>query len=331
MVILQKLTSQIRVGDEYFDIETEYDNFSVSINNKEHEPWINHFSRIVLKGSDKPVIFDVGANIGLMSIPFSKINKKGQVYAFEALPQCIHLLENNIKRNSIKNVQIIKKAVSSSPGILEINLPSGMNIANAFISQSSFDEKLSMDKIPVEAITLDEFVGSSDIKKIDLMKIDVEGWEEHVLSGAEKSIQKFKPCCIIEFNVTPVGEKSEERAYSLWKKIQNLFDRVYLIDKLFLNLYEVNNFAELRSLMLIGHNVEDLLCFNSSDVYDKIKENLQSHRYSSYGSTVAIKHNDGLISFLSYYADGWSHGNSISIISGLDKNVRIDVECFWQN
>jgi hypothetical protein len=161
------------------------------------------------------------------------------------------------------------------------------------------------------------------------MKIDVEGWEEYVLTGAEESIKKFKPCCIIEFNATKMTEESESLAYSLYKKLQNLFDKIFLIDRLYQNLFEVNSYAELRSLMFTGHNVEDLLCINTQVSYDKIKKYLVSNNYVCYGAASVMKQSDGLLTFLSFYPDGWTNGRSSAIISGLNKKVMLKVECYW--
>ena len=81
--------------------------------------------------------------------------------------------------------------------------------------------------------------------------------------------------------------------------------------------------------MLTGHNVEDLLCFNNQDVYEKIKTHVIPHRYSCYGAAEVIKKENKTISLLSYYSDGWTNGQQMSIVSSIDKSVNMEIEYFW--
>jgi len=331
MSVEEKSTCKLIVGTEQIELETGFNKFSMAgyISNNEYEPWIIKYAQIILSDTTDPVIFDIGANIGLISLPLSRIFKKGKIHAFEALPPCAVVLENNIKKNNINNIRVINKAISSSKDNLEINLPAGHALGNAFITQPSNDKSKSLGVFSVEAITVDDYVNTNHIKKIDLIKIDVEGWEEQVLIGAEKTIKMLNPTCIIEFNVTEFNKESENRAYSLWQKIQSLFNKIYLIDRLFKNLYEVKSFSDLRSLMFTSHNVEDLLCLNNLEINAKLKKNIVPEHFSCYGSAVTIRQDDGIISLLSYYRDGWINGRHASIISGLDRDVDLELECFW--
>ena len=319
---------KMKFENKVFEIELGFDvhnTMEYLVNNQEYEPWTLKFAKDVLTKIDNPVIFDVGANVGLISIPLSGTFKKGKVYAFEAIPQCAEVLKNNMKRNKINNLTVIDKAVSSTPGNLELNLSSQLGATN--VSQIQLGENTSPNI--VESITLDNFVKLNKIDHIDLLKIDVEGWEEHVLLGAEESILKFKPCCIMEFNIDALDEAAEERGYSLWNKINNLFEKIFLIDRFDHNLFQINNYVELRSLMLNGFFVEDLLCLSKDSSYEKIQKYIKPHRYSCYGPALTIKQNNEIISFLSYYPDGWNHDRSLAVISGSKEDVKLDVECFW--
>ena len=184
----------MKFDNKYFEIELGFDGHTMEylVNNNEYEPWTLKYAKTILTNIVNPITFDVGANVGLISIPLSVNYKKGKVYSFEALPQCATVLKNNMKRNNIDNMTVIDKAVSSSAGNLKLNL-SPNQLGSTNVSQLPSENNTS--SAIIEAITLDDFVKLNKIDHIDLLKIDVEGWEEHVLIGAKESILKFKPCC----------------------------------------------------------------------------------------------------------------------------------------
>jgi len=126
------------------------------------------------------ISFDIGANVGLYTLLFSKYSKK--VYAFEPLKRNINYLNELIKINNIKNVNLIQNAVSDSTGINFFKL--GENYALGKLN--------SKGNIPVSTITLDDFIDKYNTYP-DVIKIDVEGSEFAVLRGAKTLLKKYKP------------------------------------------------------------------------------------------------------------------------------------------
>lgn len=221
-------TRPLRFEDVVFDVESpSMDGHFV---NDQYHPWITRYFKVLLAGVDDPIVFDIGANVGLISIPISFVAKTGTVFAFEAFSPTVEVLRRNVARNNVHNITIINRAVGSSGEKLFVSTPTNETIAQTFVS--SF-QKQDQSDLPeenrgsvVESITIDGFVRANGLKKVDLIKIDVEGWEEHVLRGAEETIRKYDPCCIIEFDVSKPIENPEETAYVLWRKIKDLFDYV---------------------------------------------------------------------------------------------------------
>lgn len=142
------------------------------------------------------VIFDVGSNFGFLSLVWSKtIATQGKVYSFEPHPDVFHSFEKSIEKNKLNsiisgfryvvggsNTEVLLALYDTSSGILKNpNLPVKQEI------------KTSM-------ITLDSFVDQNDIKRLDLIKIDVDGPELEILKGARNILKKLKPVLIVETN-----------------------------------------------------------------------------------------------------------------------------------
>lgn len=122
-------------------------------------------------------IFDVGANKGHSSCFFSKIAQK--VFAFEPVPYLVDELKQNVTLNNCKNIEIIEKAVSNQSGKTRFNLYD----SDGHNSLLRHDQSKFKKSIDVDMITLDEFCKNKGISHIDLLSIDVEGYEYNVLQG----------------------------------------------------------------------------------------------------------------------------------------------------
>ena len=120
------------------------------------------------------VFVDVGAFHGLYSMAVGKrVGDQGRVYAFEPEPNNYRLLKEHISLNHLEAVVIPEtKAVSSQSGFA------------SFVSGRGPESRLATGgsvKNNVEVVTLDDFI---KLEKIDILKIDVEGFEQAVLGGA---------------------------------------------------------------------------------------------------------------------------------------------------
>lgn len=154
----------------------------------------------VLKNDD--VFFDVGANIGQYIIRIKNRFKEGVfIYAFEPVLSNYNILSNYVSKKC-QNVILENVAVSDIEGtdIIYIPLIEGIEID----TQASIDYENRMNyyndfaKQEVQIITIDNYVKSNGIKKIDYLKIDTEGNDEKVFKGALESIIKFKPVIFCE-------------------------------------------------------------------------------------------------------------------------------------
>jgi FkbM family methyltransferase len=147
---------------------------------------------------------DVGANIGSHAINAARlVGRTGSVFAFEADPDTYHLLADNIKTNSLRNIVLKQTCVSDHVGTLSFY----KHKDSAKSSIVDRGEKLSFT-LPSD--TLDNLIPAG--AKIDILKVDVEGAELSVLRGGHTvfSDQRRPSVVIIEvFDVRDNTDKSD--------------------------------------------------------------------------------------------------------------------------
>jgi len=146
------------------------------------------------------IFIDVGANIGLMSIFASQIvGSNGKIYSFEPEPETFAILKKNIEINKIENIYIYNFALGDkkSKAFIYTNPYAGRGSASLIKPVDQKDSK----KYEVSIETLDDFISTHDIKKVRMLKIDVEGWELNVLKGADRLLKSSQaPIISIEYS-----------------------------------------------------------------------------------------------------------------------------------
>ena len=139
---------------------------------------------------------DVGANIGCTTIIFGQLAKK--VLAFEPTPATFRNLEKNIKNSGLQNIELYKFTLGDKNSKATVSF-SDSNRSGAFIADKvdASDYQQSAD---IEIKKLDEFSSAINLEKIDLLKLDVEGFEQRVIEGGGGVISKHRPLIQLELN-----------------------------------------------------------------------------------------------------------------------------------
>ena len=135
---------------------------------------------------DNPMLFDVGANVGQTIKDFNEVFKNGTIHAFEPTPSTIDILKNNT--SSIKNVHIWNHGMGAQSGELLINEYAHSN-TNSFLD---IHHAKSKKKTLVKVKTVDQFCMENKIDKIDVLKIDTEGFELEVFKGSSNLFSNNK-------------------------------------------------------------------------------------------------------------------------------------------
>lgn len=130
-------------------------------------------------------ILEVGANIGYYALlETSLAGPTGHLYAMEPSPYNFDLLTENLKLNGLKNYDLYQLAAGAEAGRAKFLL-SGRSNLSTFIER----EDLTGEEIDVDVVTLDEFFKD---KKVDFIRMDVEGYEGEILKGAENILNSDK-------------------------------------------------------------------------------------------------------------------------------------------
>jgi FkbM family methyltransferase len=177
-------------------------------------------------------IVDVGANIGYYVLMFEKkVGKQGRIICFEPEPDNLRELNRNISENNFKNVTVHEFVLGNTEGT--VNFQGGI---------TGKVSKTGEYEIPIARLSsiIDE--------KVDLIKIDVDGFEGAVLYGAEEVIEKYRPVLFLE--VHRLRQLLPEYSYNeILKLLNTYYDR--------LEFYEIErrpNLLRKISIRYLGGN-----------------------------------------------------------------------------
>lgn len=164
------------------------------------------------------LFIDIGAHIGYFSLLASKlVGHSGKILSFEPAPKTFHLLELNTRQ--VENVSVYPHAVSNtSDDLVFYELPNYYSEYNTSdISQFEKEDwfkNIEVNKVAVKCTTMDNIVrAESKIPK--LIKIDVEGGEFQVLSGALHTLTHYSPIVVMEYLSSHRSNQSHIKATEL--------------------------------------------------------------------------------------------------------------------
>ncbi len=161
-------------------------------------------------------VIDVGTNIGWTFLNFAKRCFRGQVIGFEPDPENYMICRHNADLNKFENAILLPKGLGAKHAQLsmEVRTP-GNRGGNRILPGAA----LSADVVQVER--LDEIEELKSWNRVDLIKVDVEGYELHVLHGAKSTLATHKPNLFIEVddnNLIDQGHSARELIAFLWQQ-----------------------------------------------------------------------------------------------------------------
>jgi FkbM family methyltransferase len=157
-------------------------------NEKKKDPFC--MQKSLIEGIDKPVVFDVGAYRGEITLKYQKIFPQATIYAFEPFTGSFDKLKNMVSK--FENIKIYLLAFSDSQGSKKLTLNPDYS-SNSFYEVSEdakkyFKKQGSVGSVDVETAKIDDFSKKEGIDKINILKLDVEGAEKNVLMGAKEML-----------------------------------------------------------------------------------------------------------------------------------------------
>lgn len=170
--------------------EADFDVSRNIINSHSYEPHVTNAFIDVLKAGD--VFLDLGANIGYYSLlAASIVGESGKVISFEPNQQNLQLLLSSIVENQFKNIEVYPLAASDSSMILKLtSFGSNGYLETALAGNSNFQF--------VQSVVVDELLEHE--RRINVIKMDIEGYETLALRGMERLIRKHRPIIFTEFS-----------------------------------------------------------------------------------------------------------------------------------
>lgn len=206
------------------------------------EPEITNVFRSYLhEGS---VVLDIGANIGYFGI-ISGASRPEQIHFFEPNPKLVPLIRKSLSVNGLMSISVVNPVgVGGKETRLSLNLIGDYLGSSSFVADTPNSEEKSSIIVPVT--TVDSYSKEHNLKKIDIVKIDVEGFEPEVYTGMKNTIKNnSKLILFIEFS--PDLYKKPDLFF---KQIRNDFKYIYYIDTDNEGqVVEVKSYSQLRKIM----------------------------------------------------------------------------------
>jgi FkbM family methyltransferase len=140
-------------------------------------------------------VLDVGANIGYYTmLSASLVKASGSVTAIEPNPESTKLLEASRRANSFNNVVVHQVAAGREPGLLVLH----GSYSDAMTTAAPDDAATLIRSTTVPCFRVDDLIPND--KRIDFVKIDVQGAEYNVILGASELIRRCRPTIVSEFS-----------------------------------------------------------------------------------------------------------------------------------
>lgn len=158
---------------------------------------VEMMKRIIATCGSQTVVIDGGANAGLVTIPLALFtrDKGGLVLSFEPQKMMYYALGGSLALNLIENVELFRCALGAKVGscyLPHIDYTRPRDFGMVQVSEDSGDHV-----VPVE--TIDHVLESGNHKRLDFLKLDVEGYEYPALLGGAKSLRDHKPWVWFEY------------------------------------------------------------------------------------------------------------------------------------
>lgn len=168
--------------------------------------WYDLEAALALEAFVRPgqTVVDVGANFGHFALEAaSRVGPAGKVFAFEPNPKVFARLEMHCDLNDLYWITTRNMGISDADGQLQLTVPR-VNSGEATFGKSEYSD---VDVHIADVRRLDDVLNDT---KVDFLKIDVEGFEAHVLRGATNMLQRDQPFLITEIVAQHLANSGEE-------------------------------------------------------------------------------------------------------------------------
>ncbi len=149
-----------------------------------------------------PIIYDCGANVGVVSIYFKKLFPQAKIIAFEADTKIASFLKENLRKNKVEDISVVEKAVWVDS--------KGVDFGSEGADAGSIHR--TQEKTRVPSVRLRDYLASE--KRIAMLKIDIEGAELEVLEDCRDALNGVERI-FVEFHCEKSKPQKLDRMLSL--------------------------------------------------------------------------------------------------------------------
>lgn len=182
-------------------------------------------------------LLDVGANIGVISIPFVLASSASAI-AVEAVPDNVARLRTNLELNALGDkVQVVPFALGETAGTVQIQVEGDLQAGEGTGTANILPEGSTYECVRQEIVirTLDELVESGELaSRSTVVKIDTDGYDLKVLQGGTRFLERDRPVIFGEFaayclawhgqTIEDVVAFAREQRYETWFRTPHTWD-----------------------------------------------------------------------------------------------------------
>lgn len=171
-----------------------------------HEPLATKLLPCMVKPGN--IVLECGANIGYYTLLLSRlVGENGKVISVEPNPEVTKLLRINTELNTANNVDIYQAALGDKEEEVDFYIRGASNLSSMTAEDGEY---VAGQK--VQMMMADTMIKQLDLPSIDLIRMDVEGYEVEILEGASNIIQRHFPRFLIEYHKEKIGISRAEDA-----------------------------------------------------------------------------------------------------------------------
>jgi FkbM family methyltransferase len=144
------------------------------------------------------VSLDIGSHEGYIMLMMAHlVGREGRVFAFEPIPELFEGLKITRGSNNFEQIVLENSAVGAKEGSAQIHLQASERSASHSLAPSETSAKTH----EVNVVALDTYFEKQGWPGIDLIKLDIEGFETEAIEGMQKLLENSRPICAIELHL----------------------------------------------------------------------------------------------------------------------------------
>ena len=243
----------VKIGDRHCRIKSD-DNYLDHIRGT-FEPHMIKLFRSVADSSQ--VILDIGANIGCTAILFGDMAQ--QVHAFEPSPTTYAYLLQNLQANGKGNVAMHNFGLGAEAATTTITFAPN-NRSGGFVSDLTKADANHVSE-HIEIRTVDDVVAKLSLPALDFIKIDVEGFEGHVLRGAGVTLERYRPVVVLELNHWCLNAFQRTSVPDFFDQLRAIFPILLAVDgDSYLDLHSADESYAVMYHHIMALRYQNVLC-----------------------------------------------------------------------